>query len=189
MARHAGREGFSFAEMQESPPALLVVVLSGHCSYSFEAAVSAATPVDMAHSAGGDKMARAFVAFQMEDRWARDFLVQHAKDKNNNIGFTDYSVHQPFDEKWKTNCKERISKTKGTIVMIGPETSKAEAVLWEIAETNRQQHPIFGVQINHDKTHTIPPGLPSSRVVRWDFDAIVKSWNGGGRPDRAGSRL
>ncbi len=28
-------------------------------------------------------MARAFVAFQTEAKWARDFLVQHAKDKNN----------------------------------------------------------------------------------------------------------
>ena len=77
-----------------------------------------------------------------------DFLVQHAKDKNNDIGFTDYSVHEPFDEKWKTNCKERISQTKGTIVLVGADTAKAEAVLWEIAETNRQDHSIFGVQIN-----------------------------------------
>jgi Thoeris protein ThsB, TIR-like domain len=58
-------------------------------------------------------------------------------------------------------------------VLVGPDTAKAEAVLWEIAETNRQEHAIFGVQIHRDKTHPIPLGLPSSRVVRWDFDAIV----------------
>jgi hypothetical protein len=119
-------------------------------------------------------MARAFVAFQMEDRWARDFLVEQAKQKNNDIGFTDYSVHEPFDEKWKTNCKARIAKTKGTIVLVGSDTANAEAVLWEIAETNRQDHHIFGIQTNKDKTHPIPSGLLSSRVIRWDFDAIVK---------------
>jgi Thoeris protein ThsB, TIR-like domain len=118
-------------------------------------------------------MARAFISFEMEDRWARDFLVQHARNKDTSIDFTDYSVHEPFDEKWKTNCKARIEASKGTIVMVGATSAKSEAVLWEIAETNRQGHPIFGIQINSSKTHAIPDGLPSSRVIRWDFDSIV----------------
>jgi hypothetical protein len=118
-------------------------------------------------------MARAFVSFQMEDRWSRDFLVQHARDKDTSVDFIDYSVHEPFDEKWKTNCRTRIVQTKGTIVMVGPDTTKSEAVLWEIAETNRQSHPIFGIQIHSDKTHTIPAGLPTGRMIRWDFDAIA----------------
>jgi len=118
-------------------------------------------------------VARAFLSFQMEDRWSRDFLVQHARDKDTSIDFTDYSVHEPFDEKWKTNCRARIAVTKGTIVMVGADAAKSEAVLWEIAETNRQGHPIFGVQINSGKTHPIPVGLPQARVIRWDFDQIV----------------
>jgi hypothetical protein len=124
-------------------------------------------------------VARAFVSFQMEDRWARDFLVQHARDKDTTVDFTDYSVREPFDEKWKTNCRDRIAQSKGTIVMIGADTARAEAVVWEIAETERQAHPIFGIQINSGKTHPTPPGLPSSRVIRWDFDDIaaeLKRW-------------
>lgn len=117
---------------------------------------------------------RAFISFEMEDKWSRDFLVQHAKDKNNNISFSDYSVQNPFDSKWKTECKKRIAATKGTIVMIGETTFKSEAVLWEIAETIRQGHYIFGIQINRDKTHTIPKGLPSKNVIRWNFDQVVE---------------
>jgi hypothetical protein len=115
----------------------------------------------------------------MEDRWSRDFLVQHARDKVTSIDFTDYSVREPFDEKWKTNCRARIAQSKGTIVMIGADTASAEAVVWEIAETQRQSHPIFGIQINSGKTHPIPAGLPSTRVIRWDFDDIaaeLKRW-------------
>lgn len=44
------------------------------------------------------------------------------------------------------------AKTKGTIVLVGSDTANAEAVLWEIAETNRREHhgvqhpvPIFAV--------------------------------------------
>lgn len=120
---------------------------------------------------------RAFISFQIEDKWARDFLAQHAKAKNNAIEFVDYSVHQPFDEKWKTNCRLRIAQTKGTIVLVGPTCSKSKAVLWEIAETSRQGHSMFGIQINRDKTYPIPAGLPASTVIRWDFDAIVRQLN------------
>lgn len=56
---------------------------------------------------------RAFISFQIEDQWARDFLVEQAHKENNDIEFVDYSVHEPFDEKWKTNCKARIARTKG----------------------------------------------------------------------------
>jgi hypothetical protein len=121
---------------------------------------------------------RAFISFQIEDKWARDFLVEHARSKNNEIEFVDYSVHEPFDEKWKTNCKARIARTKGTIVLVGPTSARSDAVLWEIAETARQAHSMFGIQINRDKTHPIPAGLSASKVIRWDFDAIVRQVNG-----------
>lgn len=122
---------------------------------------------------------RAFISFEMEDRWARDFLAQHAKDKNNDIEFFDFSVKNPFDSAWKTECKKRIAMTKGTIVMVGPTTSKSEAVLWEIAETISQGHYLFGIQINREKSHQIPNGLPHGNVIRWDFEQIsawLKTW-------------
>lgn len=120
---------------------------------------------------------RAFISFEMEDKWARDFLAQQAKDKNNDIEFYDYSVKDAFDSKWKTECKKRISSTKGTIVLIGATTHNSDAVLWEIAESNRQKHYIFGIQINNDKTFTIPNGLPATNVIRWNFEQIIKWLN------------
>jgi hypothetical protein len=108
----------------------------------------------------------------MEDKWARDFLIQHARDSRNDIEFVDYSVQDPFDTSWKTQCKDRIGKSKGTIILIGPTTSKSSAVLWEIDETIRQGHYIFGIQINKDSSHPVPKGLPSQNVIRWDFGKI-----------------
>jgi hypothetical protein len=122
---------------------------------------------------------RAFISFEMEDRWARDFLVQQAKDSRNDIEFSDYSVQNAFDSKWKTECAKRIALTRGTIVLVGETTWKADAVLWEIAETIRQEHYIFGVQVHRDKTHPIPEGLPSKNVIRWNFAQMaewLKTW-------------
>lgn len=113
----------------------------------------------------------------MEDRWAREFLVQHAHASNNGISFTDYSLHEPFSEKWKTNCRERIGRTRGTIVLVGPTTHTSQAVLWEIAETARQGHSMFGIQINRDKTSPIPTGLLAKNVIRWDFQQIIRWLN------------
>ena len=110
----------------------------------------------------------------MEDRWARDFLAQHAKDERNDVEFSDYSVKDPFESRWKTECVKRIGMTKGTIVLVGPTTWQSEAVLWEIAETKRQGHYMFGIQINKDQTNPIPAGLPSTNVIRWDFSQIAR---------------
>lgn len=115
----------------------------------------------------------------VDDDWARDFLVRQARDRRNDIAFVDYSLHEPFDEKWKTNCRDRIAQTRGTIVLIGEKTSTSDAVKWEIAETVRQDHYLFGIQINRDRTWPVPAGLPSRNVIRWDFDQIItwlRSW-------------
>jgi len=122
---------------------------------------------------------RAFISFEMEDRWARDFIVQHGKDKRNDVEFVDYSVQDAFDSAWKTQCRERIGRTKGTIVLVGPTTYKSDAVLWEIQETIAQKHYMFGIQINKDATHSVPNGLSPKNVIRWDFEQITKwlsSW-------------
>src|SRR4051794_1409132 len=101
---------------------------------------------------------RAFVSFEMEDSWAREFLVGQARNRNSAFEFVDYSVREPFNEKWKTNCRGRIAQTRGTIVLVGPTTSKSPAVVWEIEESKRQDHPVFGIQITSEKTYPIPQG-------------------------------
>lgn len=122
---------------------------------------------------------RAFISFEMEDRWARDFLVQQAKDSSNDIQFVDYSVQNPWDTSWKTQCKLRIAQTRGTIVLIGATTFASQAVLWEIEETARQGNYLFGIQTNRDATYILPRGLTSANVIRWNFPSIVerlRSW-------------
>jgi hypothetical protein len=110
----------------------------------------------------------------MEDEWARDFLIQHARDKRNDIAFVDYSVQEPFDSAWKTNARARIAQTRGTIVLVGATTYQSEAVKWEIEETIRQDHYLFGIRVNAKETHPIPADLPRRNVIRWNFDQIVR---------------
>jgi len=115
----------------------------------------------------------AFISFETEDRWARDLLVQHAGRAGGGIQFVDYSVYDPFDSDWQTACTERIARTQGTITLIGPTTYRSDPVLWEIAETCRQGKHLFGIQIDRGCDYPVPRGLPVTRVVHWEYRAIV----------------
>ena len=53
---------------------------------------------------------RVFIAFAIEDKAKRDHLVYQAKLDNSPFEFVDMSVKEPWDEKWKTNCRERIKR-------------------------------------------------------------------------------
>lgn len=117
---------------------------------------------------------RAFISFQMEDRWARELLVGQARNRLTSIAFSDYSLREPFTEKWKTNCRARIARTKGTIVLIGPHTYESDAVVWEIEETLRQGHAVFGIQIDAGHPHRKPRSLPAANVIGWEWSKITR---------------
>jgi hypothetical protein len=114
-----------------------------------------------------------FISFRVEDE-AQVNLFRHQAKEGMGIEFRDYSVKEPFDEKWKTNCKERIAQTSALICFIGPETAKSEAVNWEIEEAYRQGKKVIGVRIYKDENHPIPKALKdhNAPIVEWDNTKI-----------------
>jgi hypothetical protein len=117
-----------------------------------------------------------FISFHIEDETQVDLLRMQSKDNEFGIHFRDYSVKEPFDEKWKTNCRERISQTSATIVMIGPETADREAVDWEIRESIRQGKKVIGVRIFKDENHRVPKALQENNcpIINWKLAEISK---------------
>jgi hypothetical protein len=117
-----------------------------------------------------------FISFHVDDEAQVNLLRSQAKDENFDLEFRDYSVKEPFDEQWKAQCRDRISQTSATIVMIGPETASRDAVNWEIEESYRQGKRVIGVRIYKDRNDPIPPALVSHNapVVEWKIDQIRK---------------
>lgn len=117
-----------------------------------------------------------FISFHVDDEAQVNLLRAQAKNENFDIEFRDYSVKEPFDEKWKTNCKERISQTSALICMIGEKTAQREAVIWEINEAYRQGKKVIGVRIYRDKNHRIPKLLleHNAPIVDWNLARISK---------------
>ena len=118
---------------------------------------------------------RVFISFHIEDEAQVNLLRQQAKDKKYDIEFIDYSVKEPFDSKWKTRCTERIKRSSVFICMIGPETYKREAVLWEINKAYELGKKVIGIRIYRDKSHKIPKPLVenNTKIMYWNLEDIA----------------
>jgi hypothetical protein len=117
-----------------------------------------------------------FISFHVDDEREVNLLRGQAKNENFDLEFRDYSVKEPFDEKWKTQCRERIGQTSALIVMIGENTATREAVNWEIEEAYKQGKKVVGIRIHSDKNHTAPAALVThgAKIINWNRDEIRK---------------
>jgi len=119
---------------------------------------------------------RVFISFHMEDRHAKELLVQQAKSDRFDLEFTNYALNEPFDDKWKTQCRERISKCSVVICLIGEKTYQREAVNWELNTAYNLGKKVFGVRIYRDRSHVIPVPLRdhNAKIILWNISDIVK---------------
>jgi hypothetical protein len=115
-----------------------------------------------------------FISFHTQDEAQVNLLRNQARAENSQLDFRDYSVKEPFDEAWKSNCRERISQTSATICMIGRETAGRAAVLWELEESYRQGKKVIGVRINRNANDPVPEILKKHRapIVNWNLAEI-----------------
>lgn len=101
-------------------------------------------------------------------------MRQQAKDERFDIEFIDYSIKEPFDEKWKTQCTERIRQSSILIVMIGEDTHQREAVKWETNKAYELGKKVIGVRIYKDKNHKTPQPLKdnNAKIINWKLSTI-----------------
>ena len=120
------------------------------------------------------RLRNVFISFHVDDAAQVNLLRSQAKSQDFDIEFRDYSVKEPFDEKWKTNCRERIAQTSMAICMIGEKTVERKAVIWELEEAYRQGKKVIGVRIYRDKKHPIPKPLQDNNapIVEWNLKEI-----------------
>jgi len=94
-----------------------------------------------------------------------------------NVQFRDYSIKEPFDEKWKTQAKEIISQTSTMIVMIGPNTADREAVNWEIKQAHSMGKKVIAMRVHSTQNHRIPDEIKKydDTVIPWDIKKLKQT--------------
>lgn len=123
-----------------------------------------------------DYQRNVFISFDIDDKPTVSLLRNQAKDDRFPFVFRDYSVKEPFEDKWKTRVKERIEQTSAVIVAIGENTYNSEAVDWEIREAHRQNKKVIGVRLHSSQNHQIPRAMieHNDRVINWDSNDIAR---------------
>jgi|GEM_PF-554818 len=116
---------------------------------------------------------RVFISFHVDDEGQVN-LLRHQGKNSDQLEFIDYSVKEPFDDKWKTRCTERIRQSTVVVVAIGERTHEREAVNWEIQKAHELGKPVIGMRIHSDKKHKIPQAMKehADRVVDWNLETI-----------------
>ena len=116
---------------------------------------------------------RIFISFAVEDKWARDYLVGQAKNDKSPFEFVDMSLNEPFDEKWKTQCRSRIKGCDGMIALVSKNTKNASGALWEIKTAKEEKVPVRGIYTTTDDRPTVLPSeLSGVSVVTWSWPNI-----------------
>ena len=117
---------------------------------------------------------RVFISFHMENEAQIRLLRHQAKSDKFKLEFTDYSVKEPFDGNWKKKCEERIRQCSVVFCMIGSETYKRPAVLWELNKSYEMGKQVIGVRIHKDRKDPIPGPLlrNKTRITNWNMEEI-----------------
>lgn len=119
---------------------------------------------------------RAFISFDFDnDKAYRDLLVGQAKNPSSPIDIADWSVKEAFDNKWKTQCREKIKKSQIVIQLVGKNTHNALGADWEVKCAKEENIPVFGIYINKNDKGIIPPSLKGSTVIDWTWDGIAST--------------
>ncbi|PCJ24183.1 MAG: hypothetical protein COA97_10375 [Flavobacteriales bacterium] len=115
---------------------------------------------------------RIFVAFAIEDEKTKILFTGQAKNKNVPYDFVDMSVKQPWDEKWKTNCRTRIKGCDGLIVLVSKNLKNADGAIWEIKCGKEEKIPMIGIYIDGGTFSDKPSELSGVTCKEWTWDNV-----------------
>ena len=110
-----------------------------------------------------------FVAFAIEDERQRDFLKGQSLNTNSPFEYTDMSVKQPYDEKWKERVRTRIRRSDGVIALVSKNSLTSSGEKWEISCAREEKKPVQGIwAYSDDQTN-----LPGVNTQVWTWQNIA----------------
>lgn len=116
-----------------------------------------------------------FLSFAIEDEDLVRLFRGQAKNKRLDLEFRDYSIKEPFETAWKTNCERIIRICSATICLVGRNTYRSEPVDWEVRKSVELDKGIMAVSLVDNVI--VPRVLRELDVkpVKWQIDLIMRN--------------
>jgi hypothetical protein len=99
-------------------------------------------------------------------------LIQQVRKSLPAVEVEHTLVKQPWIATWKAQCRAKIRRCDGAVVLVSKKTAQAEGVPWELECANEAGLPVLAVHIDKYDQGRLPNGV-SCRVVDWDLTSIV----------------
>lgn len=116
---------------------------------------------------------RVFVAFAVEDKNYRDLLKGQSLNTDSLFEYTDMSAKEPWDNQWKTRCRQRIKGCDGVIALLSRNSLKADGQKWEITCAKGERLPLIGVYI-HSEDKSSSKEMDGIKKIRWTWEGITE---------------
>lgn len=117
---------------------------------------------------------RIFIAFAIEDKTYRDFMVGQSRNQSTPFEFYDMSVKIPWDNDWKEKCRTKIKGCHGVIALISPNTNNASGQKFEIKTAYEEGISVKLINISKKSVaeYTTPDVIAGKMVYNWSWDNI-----------------
>ena len=122
-----------------------------------------------------------FLSFVEEDLNLVNLFRGQAKNENNDLEFSDYSVKEPFDSEnadyIRQEIRNLIKKVSVTLCLIGETTYKSKWVDWEIRTSAALGKGLVGVRLHSSSKDIVPQSLIDNKaeIVDWNIKEIVQA--------------
>lgn len=123
---------------------------------------------------GEDKMAKkkVFISFDFDnDRQLKDFIIGQSRLADSPFEVIDHSLKEAAPEhNWETKANLAIRRSEIVIVMVGPQTYRAQGVLKEVNMARSAGRKI--VQVIGYKNGNYKPVPNAGRLYSWNWDNL-----------------
>jgi hypothetical protein len=120
-----------------------------------------------------------FISFDHRDVNEVNLLRGQAKNDNNDLEFTDYSLKEPFNseraEYIKSGIRERIRQSSVTAIYLSEITHESEWVDWEVRESIAMGKGVFCIHQGDTPPSIIPKFVKefNLNMVKWGHKELA----------------
>ncbi len=117
---------------------------------------------------------KVFVSFDFDnDRKLKDFIIGQARNSDSPFEIIDHSLKEAAPERsWEQKAHTAIARSDIVIVMVGPQTHRAQGVLKEVNMARNLNKRIVQVIGYKDGNYTAVPS--AGRLYKWNWDNLKK---------------